>query len=372
VLQLVAIDLPGGPGFVDALRRIWDDGDAALPVDQRLSVRAKQALLDLLRPSTVCSTEGKSGRPGGLPVEAGDALVVATSGTTGTPKGVVLDHRAVAASARATSERLAVDPGRHRWLACLPLNHVGGLSVITRSLLTDTPVTVLAGFDAEQVRTHSGADVFVSLVPTTLSRLGPAMFHTVVLGGSAPPADLAANVVTTYGMTETGSGVVYDGTPLAGVEVAVDPGTSEISLRGPMLLRAYRDGTCPLDRDGWLPTGDSGWIDDGGRLHIQGRLSDMIVTGGENVWPEAVERAIRGHPGVAEVAVAGRPDPKWGERVVAWVVPRAGHEPPHLGDLRALVAENLAPYAAPRELLLVESLPRTGIGKVRRDRLGPL
>jgi O-succinylbenzoic acid--CoA ligase len=192
-----------------------------------------------------------------------------------------------------------------------------------------------------------------------------------VLGGSAPPADLPANVVTTYGMTETGSGVVYNGIPLAGVDLAVDPNTSEIRVRGPMLLRVYRDGSCPLDSDGWLPTGDWGWMDDGGRLHVEGRLSDMIVTGGENVWPEAVERAIRRHHGVAEVAVAGRPDPQWGERVVAWVVPRSGHEPPQLGDLRALVAENLAPYAAPRELVLVESLPRTAIGKVRRDLLDP-
>jgi O-succinylbenzoic acid--CoA ligase len=368
--DLVAIDLPGGPGFVEALSQIWEDGDAALPVDQRLSDRAKQALLDRLRPSVVWSAEGKRTRARGLPVDTGDALVMATSGTTGTPKGVVLSHQAVAASAQATTERLAVDPARHRWLACLPLNHVGGLSVLTRSLLTGTPVTVLAGFDAAQVQAHCGPEVFVSLVPATLRRVGAEIFHTVVLGGSAPPADLPPNVVTTYGLTETGSGVVYDGLPLAGVDVAVDPATSEISVRGPMLLRAYRDGSCPLDDGGWLATGDSGRIDDGGRLHVQGRLSDMIVTGGENVWPEAVEAVIGDHPGVAEVAVGGRPDPEWGERVVAWVVPRPGHEPPDLGDLRALVAENLAPYAAPRELMLVDSLPRTGIGKVRRDLLG--
>jgi o-succinylbenzoate---CoA ligase len=372
VPELVAIDLPGGPDFVDALRRIWDDGDAALPIDQRLSARAKQVVLDELHPSAVFSSEGKKTRSHGRPVEAGDALVVATSGTTGTPKGVVLTHSAVAASARATSRRLAVDPDHHRWLACLPLNHVGGLSVITRSLLSGAPLTVLGRFDVDQVLAHSGGDVFVSLVPALLSRVGAKSFHTVVLGGSAPPAGLPENVVTTYGMTETGSGVVYDGIPLDGVAVVVDPVTSEIRLRGPMLSRAYRDGSCPLDEKGWLSTGDAGRVDDGGRLHVRGRLSDMIVTGGENVWPEAVEIAIRDHPGVAEVAVAGRPDPEWGERVVAWVVPRAGRELPHLDDLRALVADNLAPYAAPRELILVESLPRTGIGKVRRDQLRSL
>ncbi len=247
VPDLVAIDLPAGPGFVAALQSAWGDGDAVLPVDQRLSASARAALLDQLRPGRVAGSDGQQRRPGGLPVEDGDALVMATSGTTGEAKGVILTHAAVRASALATSARLGVDPDRHRWLACLPLNHVGGLAVVTRGLLTGTPVTVIPRFDRDEVLDAAGPNVLVSLVATALQRVGAEHFHTVVLGGSAPPSELPPNVVTTYGLTETGSGVVYDGVPLAGVDVAVDPMSKEIRLRGPMLMRAYRDGTPALD-----------------------------------------------------------------------------------------------------------------------------
>jgi o-succinylbenzoate---CoA ligase len=274
----------------------------------------------------------------------------------------------VAASARATSDRLGVDPGHHRWLACLPLNHIGGLSVITRALFTRTRLDVHDGFDATRVMDAAGPEVFVSLVPTALSRVTAAHFHRIVLGGSAPPRPLPGNVVTTYGMTETGSGVVYDGRPLPGVEVSLSP-TSEVLLRGPMLLRAYRDGTVPFDNDGWLATGDSGYFDQEGRLEVQGRLSDLVVTGGENVWPVAVERVLGLHPGVAEVAVSSRPDPEWGERLVACVVPRDAATPPTLSELRALVSVEIATFAAPKELVVVDSLPKTSIGKLRRHEL---
>ena len=368
VPSLVAIDLPGGPAFVAALQAVWDDGDAALPVDQRLASPARATLLEAMAPDAVIGRQGRDRCSGGHPVDDGDALVVATSGTTGTPKGVVLTHDAVAASAQATSTRLGVDPARHRWLACLPLNHVGGLSVVTRALLTGMELTVLAGFDEEAVRAAAGPEVFVSLVPTALRRVDAQLFHTVVLGGSEPPPGLPANVVTTYGMTETGSGVVYDGVPLDGVEVTFGA-AGEIRLKGPMLLRAYRDGSSPLGPGGWLPTGDAGHLDAGGRLQVDGRLSDLIITGGENVWPAAVEEILRAHPGVAQVAVGGRPDPEWGQKVVAWVVPSPSEDPPPLDALRSLVREHLGAWAAPRELVLVESLPRTAIGKIRRDAL---
>jgi o-succinylbenzoate---CoA ligase len=368
VASLVAIDLPGGPSFVDALRRVWDDGDAALPVDQRLAGAARHELLNLMAPAAIVDGAGRTAREGGRPVEEGDALVVATSGTTGQPRGVVLTEAAVAASAAATSSRLGVDPATHRWLACLPLSHVGGLSVVTRALLTGTGLTVLPGFETGAVIEAAGPDVLVSLVPTTLARVDAGRFHTVVLGGSAPPAGLPANVVTTYGLTETGSGVVYDGFPLDGVEVRIDD-QGQIRLRGPMLLRAYRDGTVPTDAGGWLATGDAGSIGADGRLSVDGRLSDLIITGGDNVWPAAVEAILRRHPGVSDVAVAGRPDPEWGERIVAWVVPSRRDQPPTLGQLRALVKDQLAAYAAPRQLVLTESLPLTSIGKVRRQAL---
>jgi O-succinylbenzoic acid--CoA ligase len=369
VPDLVAIDLPGGAEFVIALQNVWDRGDAALPLDQRLSPVAQVAVLDRLRPARIVHPSGEDHRPGGVPVEPGDALVLATSGTTGIPRGVVLTHDAVRASAAATSSRLGVEAGRHRWLACLPLNHVGGLSVVTRSLLTGTPLTVLPRFDREDVLAASGPDVFVSLVATALRRVGPEPFHTVVLGGSRPPEDLAGNVVTTYGLTETGSGIVYDGVPLHGVDVSIDQGTSEIRVRGPMLLRAYRDGTQPLDTGGWLATGDAGWLDAAARLQVHGRMTELIITGGENVWPGPVEAAVRTLPGVADVAIAGRPDAEWGQQVVAWVVPEDVADPPTLSVVRDRVAARVAPFAAPRQLHLVEQLPRTALGKVQLDRL---
>jgi O-succinylbenzoic acid--CoA ligase len=340
-----------------------------LPVDRRLARPARTALLDAMGVARVVDETGATALGGGRPVAEGDALVMATSGTTGTPKGVVLTHDAVAASARATSAHLGVDPDRHRWLACLPLNHVGGLSVITKALCTGTPLEVLDGFDVERVTAASGPDVLVSLVPTALRRLGSARWHTVVLGGSTPPDDLPAHVVSTYGLTETGSGVVYDGVALPGVEVGIDPLSAEVRLRGPMLARAYRDGLGLLDGQGWLATGDAGSWDRDGKLRIDGRLSELIVTGGENVWPAPVERILARHRAVAEVAVAGRPDPEWGERVVAWVVPVAGVEAPTLPDLRDLVRAELAAYAAPRQLVVVPNLPKTSIGKVQRGRL---
>jgi O-succinylbenzoic acid--CoA ligase len=296
-------------------------------------------------------------------------LVVATSGTTGLPKAAILTHDAVLASARATSCRLGVDPPRHRWLACLPLNHVGGLSVVTRSVLTGTALTILPRFDPGEVLAASGPEVLVSLVATALARVDASHFRTVVLGGDQPPPGLAPNVVTTYGLTETGSGVVYDGVPLDGVDVKIDDATGQILLKGPMLLRAYRGGTEPFDRGGWFATGDAGWFDPEGRLRVQGRIDEAIITGGENVWPGPVEAALRTLSGVAEVAVAGRPDPTWGQRVVAWVVPTDPARPPSLAALRAIVSERVAPYAAPRQLVLVDRLPKTAIGKVQRDRL---
>ncbi len=369
VPDLVAIDMPAGPEWVEHLKRVWDAGDAVLPVDQRLAPPARAALLDALGPARIVTPAGTAVRAGGVPTEDGDALVVATSGTTGAYKGVVLTHRAVRASAAATSARLGVEPDRHRWLACLPLSHVGGLSVVTRALVTGTGLDVLPGFDAEAVMARASTDTLVSLVPTALRRVPALLFRTVVLGGSAPPDALPANVVTTYGMTETGSGVVYDGVPLEGVEVEVDDATAEIRLRGPMLLRAYRDGTVPLDADGWLATGDAGALDEQGRLRVEGRLADLIITGGENVWPAPVEAILRRHPAVAEVAVAGRPDPEWGQRVVAFVVAERGRPAPSLQDLRAMVGDQLAPYAAPRELHVVDRLPTTALGKVQRGRL---
>lgn len=351
--RLVVVEAHGTPAFVDALRAAWDAGDAVLPLDPRLPPRARDAVLTAARPDE--------------PTEPGDALVVATSGTTGTPRAAVLTHDAVEASALATSTRLAVDPATDRWLACLPLAHVGGLGVVTRALLTGTPLTVAPDAHAPTLtRALDEGCTLVSLVPAALGRVEAHRFRTIVLGGSAMPPDRPANSVATYGMTETGSGVVYDGVPLDGVEVRTDD-QGQIHLRAPMLLRCYRDGHDPRDADGWFPTGDAGsWDPTANRLAVTGRIGDMIVTGGEKVWPVVVEEALVAHPGVAEALVFGRDDPTWGRRVVARIVAADPHEPPTLDTLRGWVKETLPPWAAPRELEVATELPRTALGKLRR------
>jgi O-succinylbenzoic acid--CoA ligase len=173
--------------------------------------------------------------------------------------------------------------------------------------------------------------------------------------------------VVSYGMTETGSAFVYDGVALDGAEVRIVDG--EIQVRGPMVCRSYRDGTDPKDAEGWLGTNDAGEWDDDGRLVVHGRRGDLIITGGENVWPTAVERVLAEHPGVAEVAVIGRDDPEWGRRVVAVVVASDAGDPPSLGALRDHVKQELPAYAAPQSLELVDRLPRTLLGKVERHSL---
>jgi O-succinylbenzoic acid--CoA ligase len=351
VPSLVVLDATGTPAFVDSLRAAWDAGDAVFPLDPRLPPPARAEALAAARPDE--------------PVEPGDAVVVATSGTSGTPKAVVLTHQALGASALAVSASMKVDPGQDRWLACLPLAHMGGLAVVVRALVTGTALEVHDGFDVEAA--EASPATLTSLVPAMADRLDLSRFRLVLVGGDADPRARAPNVVRTYGMTETGGGVVHDGRPLDGVEVRA--GTDgQLHVRGPMLLRCYRDGSDPKDRHGWLPTGDLGRVVDG-RVEVRGRLSDVIVTGGEKVSPEEVETVLRAHPEVHEVAVGGRPDPEWGQRVVAWVVPRRPGAPPSVESLRRTARESLPAYAAPKEVVVVDELPRTPSGKVRRARL---
>ncbi len=360
--RLIAIDLPGGPSFVDALRSVWDAGDAALVLDGRLRVTDRHETMRRFGAAAVLDSSGTTADPsGGRPVEEGDALVVPTSGSTGEPKGVVLTHAAISASAHAVATRLAITADDH-WLACLPLAHVGGLSVVTRALELGTRLTVLPGFEADLVATSDAT--LTSLVGTALGRTDVSRFRTVLLGGSRPPANRPANCVATYGMTETGSGIVYDGRPLDGVEIRIVDG--EVWVRGPMLMRGYRDEVDPFI-DGWLPTGDVGSIDESGRLTVVGRRGDMIVTGGENVWPEPVEQVLRGHPDVLDAAVFGRDDDEWGSIVVARIVTE--RDDLELHELRDHVRETLPPWSAPQQVERVERIERTAIGKVRRDLL---
>ena len=369
--SLVAIAVPGGQRYVDAIARVWDRGDAFMPVDPRLPEAERRRVFESLAPSSVIGHDGaETTLTGGRPVEPGDAVVLATSGTTGLPRGVVHTHRSVAASAAATSAALGVDPATDRWLACLPLAHIGGLSVVMRAMLTGTPVEVHDGFDAALVldAAERGATL-VSLVTRALAQVPAERFRVILIGGAAPPPDRPANVIATYGMTETGSGVVYNTVPIDGVEIRID-GSGDVALRGPMLLRCYRDGTDPRVPGGWFPTGDvGGWAPDGS-LSIEGRRGDVIITGGEKVWPARAEAVLERLDGVAEVALIGRPHPQWGHEVVALLVPTDPSRPPALGVLRDAVKAELPAWYAPQSVELhTGPLPRTELGKLRRSAL---
>lgn len=360
--KLTALNLPGSPDFVHALQSVWERGDAVFPLDRRLPVAAQRSMLQGFGVATVISEDGETALSDGEPIEPGDALVIATSGSSGPPKAAVLTHAAVEASARATSERLQVTDNDH-WLACLPLAHVGGLSVITRSLITGTTLTVIDGFDTDVVSASEAT--LVSLVSTALQRIDPSLFRAIVLGGARPPADRPRHCIATYGLTETGSGVVYNGKPLNSVEIEIRDG--EVHVRGPMLLRCYRDGTSPLTSDGWLPTGDLGFLRDDGSLHVEGRRGDVINTGGEKVWPDDVERQLIQHPDIHDVAVTGLPDNEWGQIVAAFVV--SARPNLSLDEIREHCRAQLPGYALPKQLELVEAIPRTALGKVRRSEL---
>ncbi|NBU36794.1 MAG: AMP-dependent synthetase [Actinobacteria bacterium] len=361
--ELVCLDLPLGGAFVDRLRRAWDDGDAVFPLDQRLPAPARALLTEAVAPTMVHDGTDDV-RVGGTPVEPGDAVVVATSGSSGSPKGVVLTHDAVSASARAVHTRLNVTSA-DTWLACLPPAHIGGLSVVMRSIVTGTPCISVDGFSPESYDSAAAhGATLVSLVATALQRVDPGRYRTIVLGGARPPADRPPNCVATYGMTETGSGIVYDGIPLDGVELEVRDGI--IHVRGPMLMRGYRNAPSTIDADGWLRTGDIGSIGADGRVSVEGREGDLIITGGENVWPEAVEASLMSHAAITDCCVVGRPDPEWGQSVHAFIV---STEDMSLAEVREHCKLTLPSHAAPKHVHRVDAIPRTALGKPRRGDL---
>jgi o-succinylbenzoate---CoA ligase len=301
--------------------------------------------------------------------------VIGTSGTTGVPKRVELTYANHVASAAASAAALGVEPG-DRWLCPLPLHHVGGLNVLIRSAINGTTVVVQRDFDAERVRAtfEAGEVTLASLVPTMLVRLREAGLRrapglrAIALGGGPVPAgllDWAAEtgipVVPVYGMTETCSQIVAGspGRVLPGVELEIGP-DGEILVRGAMVAPGE------LGEDGWLHTGDLGRLDEDGRLHVLGRLKELIVTGGENVAPLEVEQALLAHPAVSDAGVAGLPDPEWGEAVTAFVVLS---QPAGEGELRDWCRERLEPFKVPKAIRVVERLPRGAGGKLLRDRL---
>jgi O-succinylbenzoic acid--CoA ligase len=268
-----------------------------------------------------------------------------------------------------------MDPA-DRWLCPLPLHHVGGMGVLVRCAINHTTAVLHDGFHVQRVKSEleGGEVTLASLVPTMLVRLREAGLRSapglraIALGGGPIPAgllDWAADagipVVPVYGMTETCSQVAAGspGRPLPGVELRI-AGDGEILVRGPMVAR----GTAAAG--GWLHTGDLGRLDERGLLHVEGRLKDLIVTGGENVAPLEVEQALLSHPAVADAAVAGLPDPEWGEAVTAFVVLRG---PTDTGELLAWARERLESFKAPKAVHVVDSLPRNSGGKLLRARL---
>ncbi len=312
------------------------------------------------------------------PLEDGADLVVVTSGSTGGGRGVLLAASALRASATATLDRLG---GPGTWLLALPVPAVAGLQVLVRSVLAGTRPTVLVPGEplSDAVARTTGERRYTALVPTQLRRYLDAepdalrAFDAVLVGGAATDPALLSRargagvaVVTTYGSTETSGGCVYDGVPLDGVRVRADD--EGVAVAGPVLALGYRRApaaTAEAFAEGWFRTRDAGSIGPDGRLTVTGRLDDVVVTGGVNVAPQAVEGALREHPDVADAVVFGRPDDEWGQRVVAAVVSRDGAVP-DLAALRAWVAGRLGAPSAPRELHLVDAVPVLHTGKPDR------
>jgi O-succinylbenzoic acid--CoA ligase len=308
------------------------------------------------------------------------ALQVATSGSTGEPKRVALSAAALTASATATLTRLG---GPGQWVLALPVHYVAGLQVVMRSILAGTDPIALAEYGDLAAATDalSHPRRYLALVPTQLHRMldrpaeagALATFDAVLLGGaSAAPALLdraraaGVRIVTTYGMSETSGGCVYDGSPLDGVQVRIDE-RGAIAIAGPMLFDGYVDqpaATAAVLRDGWLHTPDLGRFDATGRLEVLGRRDDVVISGGVNVPLPPVERRLRAAPSIEQVAVVGVPDAEWGTRVVAVVVVRPGRPQPALGELRDLVAATHPRSWAPQEVVFRDALPMLASGKV--------
>jgi o-succinylbenzoate---CoA ligase len=371
----VALVLPS-EDLVVALHGCLLIGAVAVPIDLRLH----QAERAQRRAACKLALEQPLFGPPALPrpVDLEEtATEMYTSGTTADPKPVRLSYGNWLWNAVGSAIALGLDPAE-RWLCPMPLAHVGGLSIQLRSAIYGTTVLLEPRFDVDAVGAalsdRSRGVTLVSLVPTMLSRLldaglraPPTLRWALLGGGPIAPALLdraqtaGINVAPSYGMTEACSQIATGGWPLFGFELAIAP-DGEVLVRGPAVAAGS------LAQDGWLHTGDLGCLDERGKVSITGRKADTIVSGGENVAPIEIEAALLEHPGVADAAVLGRPDPEWGEAVVARVVPRQGAalEPE---ELRRHCAARLAPFKVPKRVELVTALPRGSTGKLLRRQL---
>jgi o-succinylbenzoate---CoA ligase len=376
----VAISLPFGLDFAVAVHACLFRGAVAMPVDGRLPERERTAqvreagiVIDSpLRPAAVTPPAAASppsavtpaavSSPAHVPDPGDPCLVVHTSGTTGSPRPVVLSYGNVLANALGCFAALGHSRSE-RWLCPLPLSHVGGLMVLLRSVIAGTTAVLDSWRD----------DITIaSLVPTQLSRLleagtpPPASLRVVMLGGApADPTlltrarDAGWPVAPTYGLTQACSAVTIadpgdtetSGAPLPGMRVSIAP-DGEILVSGPTVAGG-----------GVLRTGDLGRLS-GGRLVVVGRKSDTIVTGGENVAPTEVEAVLLEHPAVVEAGVFGRPDAEWGQAVTAFVVVRGP-----VDDLREFCRARLPGFKVPKTISVVDALPRNASGKLLRREL---
>ncbi len=380
----VATTLPASLAFAELLHALPRLGAVLAPVNTRLAAAERRrqvaesgARLVVEEPLDGAEADAEL-RDRVRPDEAQTLLF--TSGTSGAPKPVVLSYRNHTASAIAAAWGLGVAP-TDRWLCVLPVFHVGGLAILLRSAVYGTAAELHERFEADAAASALRADVtLASLVPTMLVRLldagleRPPALRALLLGGDAASTELLRRaaeaglfVVRSYGMTETASQVATAtapetaATPLPGVRLRVTA-DGEVLLRGPMVAAGA------LAPDGWLHTGDLGRLDDDGRLTVEGRRGDVIVTGGEKVRAREVEEVLLAHAGVVEAAVIGEPDPEWGEAVTAYVV-LGGDPPPTESDLLQHCRASLARFEVPKRVRTVSELPRTAAGKIVRGRL---